>query len=659
MLFPPLSADTVAAARQAHAATLHTFAGKDFAALCANITAALQDDAHIPLCEEHNGRMFHFLQNAEFPKGVYRAAASPLYRAGAPDWQIIFSVADFDAVLGDDVCLTGIAHCETAPHKVLLTLAPGGADAAYTLEFDIDSGTIAADGFHFPLGKNTVHWRDENSVWVAPAWAGEACTRSGYPRAVYLLRRGENFSAAEKILQAADDDLSAYAVRYLDAQGAPLDLAVIEKNFFDADYFPVHHGKTGEKIPLPQGAELCGYLGGFLLLRLREDWTRHAEKYLSGSLIAVKYSRGQLGKTQILFAPSAAQSLVCVETSRSFVLVHYLDNVCAHFAAFRLHNDTWHTAAAPEIAAKSTEITDQPYGGDVFYFLAEDLTTPPTLYAWDAKWNELCVMRRRTAAFDTQGIELKQFSAISSDGTPIPYFWCGSRAAPDVPTVVYFYGGFGVSELPHYLPLTGKYWLEQGGAWVIANVRGGSEFGPDWHHAAQRENKYRSVEDLLAVVRDLHTRRLASPAHTAVQGGSNGGLIAAAAYCRQHNDFAAAVCEVPLADMLHYPEYGAGASWAEEYGDPADARFTAALRALSPVENLPQNSHCALLVTADLADDRVHPHHALKLFQAAAAANPDVWLYCSESGGHEGNAAQAQQAEEFAVQLRFLQKYIG
>ncbi|MDO5686901.1 MAG: prolyl oligopeptidase family serine peptidase [Neisseria sp.] len=661
ILYPELetlSAATVDFAAAAHRETTRQWCGDEaFAQLRDDVAAMLRDPQHIALCEEHHARMYHFLQDETYPKGVYRVASAAMYRAGAPDWEILFSVADLDDLLGDDVYLSGIAHCETAPLRVLLSLSPAGGDAAYTLEWDLARGAPAEDGFHFPLGKSTITWRDENSVWVCPAWDARQCTVSGYAREAWLLRRGQSFVQAQPIMQADDDDVALEAWRYLDAQGAPLDIACVRHGFFAQSYFRILPSGETENIPLPTGAELCGLLGGFLLLRLREDWQRSREHYLAGSLIAVKYARGALHEAFVLFRPSATQSLECVETSRRFVLVHYLDNVAGCLKAWRLQHNTWQQVPAPSVDTLTLELTDQPYGGDVFYFLAEDLLQPPVLYAWDANLDELCVMRRRKTVFAQDQLRIEQHFAQAADGSLIPYFWCGSRAAADTPTVVYAYGGFGVSTLPHHQEITGKHWLQNGGAWVIANVRGGSEFGPNWHHAAQRTHKARAAEDLLAVVRDVHGKGYTSPAHTALQGGSNGGLVVTAAMCRAPHLIGAVVAEMPLIDMLRFHRLGAGASWIEEYGDPEHETFQAALKALSPLHHLQDNTvYPPVLITTDLHDDRVHPAHALKLYARLRELGAKAYLYVNQAGGHEGNADQTTQAAEFATVFRFLRE---
>lgn len=654
----PATRDFAAAAHERMRRHLH--GGAAFDALCADIAAVLQDEGQIPFCQEHRAQMYHFHQSAEAPKGVYRVCSAASYRAGLPDWRILFQVAAFDEVLGDNVSLAGVSHCVSAPHKALLTLSADGADAAYTLEFDLAEQKLVEGGFHFPLGNNHIAWRDEDSVWVCPAWDERQLTRAGYPRQVWLLRRGQRMEEALPVFEADRDDMMVHAWRYLDGQGAPIDLLEAAHGFYRKQYYQIAEDGGIRPIGLPETAEIAGYLAGQLLVQLRHDWQRAHHRYRAGSLLALRLNKGELGAAQVLFAPEAGQALEAVETSRHFVLAHVLDQAAGRLYAWRFADGGWQAAPVPDFPDGALEITDQPWGGDVVYVAASGFTTPLTLYAWDVQQQELSVMRRQPPQFDAAGIGVRRYCAVSADGTEIPYYHVGRRHDAETPTLVYVYGGFGVPELPHYLGNIGRHWLERGYAFVLANVRGGGEFGPDWHHAAQGVHKHRSTDDLLAVVADVHRRGLSSPGRTAVQGGSNGGLVTAAAYCRRPDMLGALVCEVPLTDMLRYPYLSAGASWLEEYGDPEDPVQGAALAALSPYHQIRDGqAYPPALITTHLGDDRVHPAHALKFYARLQAAGAPVWLAAPAAGGHGGGTTQQETAAELATVLTFLYRTVA
>ena len=647
-------------AATADAETQARFGVPPFSALRDDIAAVLQDEQQIPFCQEHRARMYHFYQSAEYPKGVYRVCSAASYRAGLPEWEILFAVADFDAVLGDDVYLEGVSHCVLAPQRVLLNLSAGGGDAAYTLEFDLNSGSVVADGFHFPLGKNHIAWRDEHSVWVCPAWDERQRTRSGYPRQVWLWQRGDTAAQAQPVYEMAAEGMMVHAWRYLDAQGAPIDLIEAAHDFFRKQYWQVLADGSTVPLRLPEDADIVGYLGGQLLLRLHSDWQRGQRRYVAGSLLALPLSKGSLGAAFVLFEPGEQQALDGVETSKRFVIIQVLDQVSGSLKLWRYAAGQWQAVAAPAFPGGALEITDQPWGGDVVYIAASGFTIPLTLYALDLQQMELSVLRRQPPQFDAAGIEIQRFQAASANGTAVPYYHVGKPGAIDTPTLVYVYGGFGMPELPHYLGNIGRHWLAQGFAFVLANVRGGGEFGPAWHRAAQGVHKHRSVDDLLAVVADIHRRSLSAPAYTAIQGGSNGGLVAASAFCRQPEQLGALVCEVPLTDMLRYPYLSAGASWLAEYGDPEHTAEREALQTLSPYHNLhATHRYPPALITTNLGDDRVHPAHALKFYARLRDLAQAAWLAAPPQGGHSGGTTQLQTAADLALVLCFLYQTVA
>ena len=615
-------------AAEAHAETRAHFLENDKArALSDGILAQMQDTRQIPFCQEHRARMYHFHQDAEHPKGVYRVCTAATYRSGYPEWKILFSVADFDELLGDDVYLGGVSHLVEQPNRALLTLSKSGGDTAYTLEVDLEAGGLVEGGFHFPAGKNHVSWRDENSVWVCPAWDERQLTESGYPREVWLVERGKSFEESLPVYQIGEDGMMVNAWRYLDPQGSPIDLIEASDGFYTKTYLQVSSEGEAKPLNLPADCDVVGYLAGHLLLTLRKDWHRANQSYPSGALVAVKLNRGELGAAQLLFAPDETQALESVETTKRFVVASLLENVQGRLKAWRFTDGKWQEAELPRLPSGALEMTDQPWDGDVVYLAASDFTTPLTLFALDLNVMELTVMRRQPQQFVSDDLEVRQFWAVSSDGERIPYFHVGKNAAPDTPTLVYAYGGFGVPELPHYLGSIGKYWLEEGNAFVLANIRGGGEFGPRWHQAAQGISKHKSVDDLIAVVRDLSERGMSSPKHIGLQGGSNGGLITAAAFVREPQSIGALVCEVPLTDMIRYPLLSAGSSWTDEYGNPQKY-------------------------------ERVHPAHALKFYAKLRETSAQSWLYAPDGGGHTGNGTQREAADELACVLLFLKEFL-
>ena len=647
--------------RKANDQTQARFAADaNYRAICTDMIKVLQDEQQIPFCQEHRARMYHFYQSAQWPKGVYRVCSASSYRAGMPQWQVLFSVADFDDVLQDDVYLQGVAHYVDNPEQVLISLSAGGADAAYTIEFNLAERKIVDGGFHFPLSKSIISWRDADSVWVCPAWDERQMTHAGYPRQVWLMQRGQTFAEATPVLEADADAMMVNAWRYLDSQGSPIDLLEVAGGFYHKQYYQIMQDLNAQPLSLPDDCELMGYLYGQLLVQLRSDWQRANKSYPAGSLVAVKLNKGELGAAQIICQPSATQAIDCIETTRRFIVVSLLDNVHSRLLVWRYHENGWQQITLPSLPEGALEIIDQPWGGDVVYLAISNFTVPLTLYTLDLNILELCVMRVQPVQFDATGVSIRQFHAQANDGTLIPYFHVGKKIGTDTPTIVYVYGGFAMPQLPYYLGAIGRYWLAKGYAFVLANVRGGGEFGPNWHQAARGIHKQVSVDDLLTVVQDLYAHGYAAKQHTAIQGGSNGGLVVAAAFCQQPQNIGAMVCEVPLTDMLRYPYLSAGASWLDEYGDPEDEQQRQALEALSPYHNLCEHKHYPpALITTNLADDRVHPAHALKLYARLRSLNQPVWLAVPETGGHSGGGTQDSTAAELALIMNFLYQTIA
>ncbi|ULJ64095.1 prolyl oligopeptidase family serine peptidase [Wielerella bovis] len=654
------AAQTQSFHQNAHAETLAQFCQSEyFHKTKQDITEKLQDDKQIPFCQEHRAKMYHFHQSAEQPKGVYRVCSAASYRAGLPEWEILFAVADFDAILGDDVYLDGVSHYVEQPEMALLTLSSAGSDSAYTIEFNLKKREIVPNGFHFPLGKNHIAWRDENSVWVCPAWDERQLTTSGYPRQAWLMQRGQSFEDATPVHEMDADGVLIHAWRYLDGQGAPIDLIEAANTFYTKDYFYVNANLQAVKLALPDDCEIVGYLAGQLLLRLKSDWQRSKQKYVSGSLIAVKLNKGELGEAQCLFTPTATQALESVETTRKFIIITLLDNVSGSLKAWKWQDGTWQEVALPDFPKGAIEIADQPWGGDTVHLTASDFVTPLTLFSLDLNVMELTVLRKQPKQFNSENVLVNQYLATSHDGTRIPYYHVGKTQSPDTPTLVYVYGGFNAAELPHYMGAIGRHWLEQGGAFVLANVRGGGEFA-HWHTAAIRENKHKTVDDLLSVLNDLCERGFTSAKKIAIQGGSNGGLVVASAFCRQPESMGAMICEVPLTDMLGYTELYAGASWIDEYGDPNDPQMADYLAQFSPYHQISGSlKYPPALITTSLSDDRVHPAHALKFYaRLRDVAHRQSWLYAPPTGGHTGNGTQADTAAELACVLAFLREMI-
>ncbi|SCK10726.1 prolyl oligopeptidase [Vogesella sp. LIG4] len=642
-----------------------------FAALKQSILANLRDTRQIPFFAEHAGWLYNFHQDEAHPRGIYRRCTLDAYRANAQDWQTVLDIdalADAEEV---DWYLDGVSHYTEQPQHVLLSLTPGGSDATVSREYDLEAQAFVAGGFSFPYGKNHIAWRDLDSVFVCPAWDEAQLTRAGYPREVWLLQRGQRWDQAQPLLQLDEDAMMVAAWRFLDAANpvAPdaitaFDIIEASDSFYSKTYYHLA-GDSLIALPLPERAEIEAYSHGDLIVKLAEDWHFAGQHYTAGSLLAVACAAGsgKVGRITELFVPGAQQSVEMVEATLNLLAIIVIDNVKSRLVTLRWADGNWQPHANPLPTGGVIEFADQPWHSDLLYYSYSDFLTPAGLYRLDLlTGGEPEVLRQQPAAFDAAGFVAEQLQARAPDGTAIPYFVVHRRGLAldgSAPTLLYGYGGFEVPMMPYYMDNFGPQWLEKGGVFVVANIRGGGEFGPAWHQAAQGPHRQVSFDDFIAVAEDLIARGYSSARRLGIEGGSNGGLLVGACLLQRPELFNAVVCEVPLLDMLRYTELLAGASWIDEYGDPSNPAERAALAAYSPYHQpVSAERYPLALFTTSSKDDRVHPAHARKMVARLQQHGHDALFLETDGGGHGGNTGQEQTAEELARVLVYLYRQL-
>jgi prolyl oligopeptidase len=616
----------------------------------------------IPYGELDHQYVFNYWQDASHPKGVWRRASIEDYRKSTPQWDILL---DLDKLAGDEHenWVWKGADCTPSLKRCLIQLSRGGGDAVVVREFDPLTRSFVPDGFRLTEAKSFITWLDEHSVLVGTDFGPGSMTTSGYPRIVKLWKRGEPLAQARALYEGKPGDVGVTGVVF-HGPGGTIALVQRDVSFFSAEYHLLADDATTRQLPLPLGADLKGAQGGNLIFTLREDWTPPgAVAIAKGSLIAYRVvpagKSGDAPAVAVLCTPDARSAIDEVVAGRDAVYASVYHDVTGSIHAFRVGADqrTWSDTALALPAGGSTHIVSANTWGPQAYFRFESFTTPTTLYADDGDGRPVAI-KSLPARFDASSLLTEQFFAISADGTRIPYFVTRPRSlSGPAPTVLYGYGGFEISETPSYSPNFGMLWLSRGGVFVLANIRGGGEYGPAWHQAALLQNRQRAYDDFQAVAQDIVKRGITTARQLGIMGGSNGGLLVSANMVQRPDLFGAVVCQVPLIDMIRYTQIGAGASWEAEYGDPGKPADRAWLSRYSPYQNVSRDRKYppVFFVTAT-SDDRVTPVHARKMAARMEEQGHEVLFYENTDGGHAAAADHRQAAEMWALSFVYLKQ---
>jgi prolyl oligopeptidase len=575
-------------------------------------------------------------------------------------WETVLDLDALAAAEKENWVWHGATVLEPEDRVCLVSLSRGGADADVVREFDLKTKAFVPGGFSLPEAKSRVAWRDADSLFVATDFGPGTLTTSGYPRTVREWRRGTLLAEAVAVFEGQADDMSVAAYRDL-TPGFERDFVQRQITFWTNELFFRRDGRL-VKVEKPDDANASVHRE-WLLIELRSDWTVGGRTYAAGSLLAADFTAFLAGDRtlHVLFAPTDRASLVGFTATRNHVIVTTLDTVRNRLCGLSFRDGAWHRAplpGVPDIGTATAFPVDELEGDDYFLITATSLT-PTTLAFGTVEGTGMEQLKQAPAFFDAAGLAISQHEAVSQDGTKVPYFQIGPQDLPldgSTPTLLYGYGGFEIPLVPGYEPMAGAAWLEKGRVYVIANIRGGGEFGPAWHQAALKERRPRAYEDFIAVAEDLIRRRVTAPAHLGIKGGSNGGLLVGNMYTMRPDLFGAVVCQVPLLDMRRFNKLLAGASWMGEYGDPDKPQEWAFIRGFSPYHNVdPARAYPPLLITTSTRDDRVHPAHARKMTALLLEQAKDVLYYENIEGGHGGAADNKQRAFMDALGWSFLE----
>ena len=651
--------------RQQNQVSLHALTtAPSFQAMNSRFLAILNSEARIPYVTKHGDLYYNLWRDSKHERGLWRRTTLEEYRKASPAWETVLDIDALAAAEKENWFWGGAQVLPTDPTRALVSISRGGADAQVIREFDLTTKTFVKGGFELPESKSNLDWKDRDHVFVGLALDSTTMTTSGYARVVKLWTRGEPIASAKTIYE--DDPTDVYAAVTHDfSPGFERDLALHGVSFYSNELFLLRDGRR-MKIEKPDDAD-AGTWHERLFLQLRTDWTVNGRTFKAGSLLATNLEDFLAGKRDLeaLFEPTERTSLAGWSTTAGTVLLQTLDNVRTRIAVARPEGGHWKVAPVgglPELATIDATPVDNLHSDD-YWLDVNDFLTPPTFSLCRGAGGSPERLKQSPAFFDASHAVATQHEAVSKDGTHVPYFEIAPKdLAGDgsTPTLLTGYGGFEVPSLPGYDAVSGSGWIARGGVYVVANIRGGGEFGPRWHQAAMKENRPRAYEDFIAVGEDLVKRRVTSPPHLGCLGGSNGGLLVGNMLTMRPDLFGAIVCQSPLLDMHRYHKLLAGASWMSEYGDPDDPKDWAFIRTWSPYENVKKDAkYPPVLFTSSLRDDRVHPGHARKMVAKMEAQGHDVLYYENIEGGHGGAANNKEAAYQSALAFTFLWKKLG
>ena len=624
----------------------------------AGIREVLDSDAKIPGVQKIGDYYYNFWKDKQHERGVWRRTTLVEYRKAEPLWETVLDLDALNKAEGENWVWHG-ANCLRPEYtRCLIALSRGGADADVTREFDLSRKDWIKDGFFRPEAKGGLGWIDQDNVFVYTDFGDGSMTTSGYPRVVKQWRRGTPMASATTVYEGKPEDMYIAAM-HDDTPGFERNYVSRTIAFYNNELFVLGADGKLTKIDAPNSAEK-GVRREWLTLELREPWTVGGKTYTAGSLLATRFDDFMAGKREfdVLFAPTETTSLAGMSWTKSHVVLNVLDDVKNRLQVLTHGANGWTTSdftGAPSFGTIGVGAVDADES-DAVWMTVTDYLTPTTLSLAEIG-QQPEVLKTMPAFFDASGKVIEQHFATSKDGTRVPYFVVHDKAMKldgSNPTLLYGYGGFEISLTPGYSGGMGRAWLDKGGVYVVANIRGGGEYGPRWHQAALKQNRHKAYEDMAAVAQDLVSRNITSAKHLGVQGGSNGGLLTGNMLTQYPELFGAVVVQVPLLDMKRYSHLLAGASWMAEYGNPdtADWEF---IQTFSPYHLFdPAKSYPPVLFTTSTRDDRVHPGHARKMAAKMIDAGKDVTYYENIEGGHGGAANNAQAAHMSALAYSFL-----
>ncbi|MDF2376590.1 MAG: prolyl oligopeptidase family serine peptidase [Verrucomicrobiales bacterium] len=626
----------------------------------------LTSKERIPYGRIRDGKVYNFWQDETNVRGLWRCTSLESYRSDEPDWETVLDFDELSRAEDKNWVFKGADcfHDKSANrYYCLISLSDGGKDAVIKREFDLETRSFVEGGFVTPEAKQGSDWAGPDVLLIGTDWGEGSLTDSGYPRIVKRWERGTPLSEATELLAGDPEDVAVWPYTIEMAGGRILSCVEESDTFFTSTHWWIPDGETKPvQIPVPPKCGLSDVLGKWMFILIKEDWEVAGESFQSGDLVSFDLEEFVEKRTvptvRLAFRPSETQAVNAVRVAGKTALLSIDDQVTGQVLRLEEEAEQWVTVPVELPGSGQAGIAFADEDETTAFLTYEGFLTPDSLFEFDTLTYEVSPLKSLPPKFDATGLVVEQFFAESTDGTQIPYFAVHREDIPldgKTPTLLYGYGGFQISLNPGYNGTTGRLWLEKGGAYILANIRGGGEFGPAWHQAGLKLNRQRVYDDFISVAEDVIEKGITSPPHLGIMGGSNGGLLMGVMLNQRPDLWNAVVVQVPLLDMLRYHLLLAGASWVDEYGSPEILEERAFLERISPYHNFnPERDYPVPFFVTSTKDDRVHPGHARKMAKLFEAAGLPFFYYENIDGGHSAAANQAERARRTALEYTYL-----
>lgn len=624
------------------------------------------DPDRLPSPSLRKGFISNFWQDSKHVRGILRQTTLKEYQKRNPKWDLILDIDELAKKENENWVFHGAQCLPPVYRQCMVSLSRGGGDAKVEREFDYETKKFIEGGFFLPEAKSDISWFDEDTLIVGTDFGKDSLTESGYPRIVKKWKRGTPLVQAETLYEGLKTDVGVSASVMFRPEGK---YAFIERSIsrYSSENWMINAKDFSKKvkIEIPNDAVIETIYKNLVFVKLRSDWQVNGITVKTGTLVSFNVTEISNPKPNTVYEPGPRTSFDGLSHTKNHLFIETSENVNARvYLATASSDGNWKLGRIPLPDAGTAWVSADSSFEDGFLLGFSSFLKPKTFYLGldQNPMKALKILKTEKSYFKSSSMQVEQFESESLDGTAIPYFLVrkkGAKLNGKIPTILYAYGGFESSMLPYYLSDLGKVWLEKGGAYALANIRGGGEFGPNWHSTVLKENRHRVFEDFISVSEDLIRRKITSSRHLGIRGGSNGGLLVGTVSVMRPDLFQAVSCEVPLLDMIRYPKIGAGSSWMGEYGDPSEPAMHEAIMKYSPYQNVKSGvKYPKIFFSTATSDDRVQPAHARKMAAKMLEQGHSVLFYENTDGGHSAAANLEEKVKDRALIFTYFHRQL-